>query len=302
MKRYINYLIAISGISVLLLFSSCLKNGPFYTDFSNVAPSINMPLAAFYSNSPFALTFTPADTPSHFYVYVNVASPKKLGRSINATLALDTAYLSQYNATQFANDSTFVPYEVLPDSDYSLSTMNLTVPANQRQANAVVSIFTNKVDASHNYVLPLTIVKADLPIENWNHLMINVIVKNQYDGVYSLTGYASQPSNAALTGPFGPLNEDLVTSSGNSVTMSQQPWSTTSNSALPGTYNPDFAIDPSTNKVTVTNQQFGSLVLNTPGYNSHYDPSTKTIYAGWQYTGGSGVRMFVDTLVYLHPR
>lgn len=289
--------VAVIAVTCLLfIFSSCLKNNQYYYDLKDVGASIDMPLAAFNTNAVFALPLDVADTPTTYPVFVNVASPQVLGKSVTATLGLDTAYLDQYNV---ANGTS---YEVLPDSDYSVSSWDLTVPAKQRLANVIVKIYTIKIDASHNYVLPLTITKASLPIENWNHLLINVTAKNAYDGIYVLTGYAQHPTSASLTGPFGPVDVNLITSGQYSVAMDQQPWSTASGSGLPSSYFPNLTVDPSTNNVTITNAQFGSTVLNSPGYNSHYDPSSKTIYAGWQYNGSSGTRVFRDTLVYKGPR
>jgi hypothetical protein len=298
MKRNIKIAILSGNIVLLLLLSSCLKNSPYFTDFSKVAPSIDMPLAAFTENGLDALSFTPADTPSTFYVYVNVASPKALGKPINATLGVDSIFLNAYDTAQQA------AYVVMPDSDYSLSTTTITVPSGQHLAFATLKIFTNKVDASQQYVLPLTITKADLPIEQWNHLMLYIAVKNIYDGNYTLTGYASHPGVSVLTGPYGPVIEPLATSGVSSVTMlNAHPWSTASNATLPGTYSPVYAINPANDSVTITNAAFGpSSILNAPGYPSYYDPATQTIYAQWTYLGGGGPRFFTDTLVYSGPR
>lgn len=320
MKRYINYLMAISGISLMLFFSSCLKNSQYYTDLSAVGSSIDMPLAAANGNQPFTLTFTPADTPSHFYVYVNVASPQKLGKAINATLGLDTAYLTQYNASNGTS------YEVLPDSDYTLSTMNLTVPAHQRLASSVLAIYTNKIDAAHNYVLPLTIIKADLPIENWNHLLINVAVKNQYDGNYGLvirtTGWSAYGISDNQEGTW-PVNSDgtsigMVTSGTSSVKMYiygagyGQPTFTAGNAGTSyfGNTAPEFTFDPNTNLLlSVVNKAYPidsrnrQFQINSAVTDSRYDPSTKTIYAAYIMTqNGRPPQYIYDTLTYIGAR
>lgn len=315
MKRAINFITAIAGVSLLLTFSSCLKNSKYYVDLSAVGASIDMPLAAANSNSPITLTFTPADTPSHFYVYVNVASPQKLGKAINATLGLDTAYMDQYNA----NNGT--DFELLPDSDYTLSTMSLTVPAHQRLADATLTIFTNKIDASHNYVLPLTIVKADLPIENWNHEMINVVVKNMWDGVYSYHGTVMDPNRPQLSNNFtsfaGSTEVDLVTS-GTSSDVQFWPgaqanaiplWNTSSSGAsYYGSCAPNYTFDPNTNLITSIKNSYinpsngRTLSLNSADV-SRYDPSSKTVYASFIMNQPGLQPVYIhDTLVYEHSR
>ncbi len=298
MKKVIKFGLISGSLVTVLFLASCLKNSPYYVNFDTVAPSIDLPLAAFLGNGIQALSFSPADTPSTFYVIVNVASPKVLGKAVNATLAVDSVFLNSYDTTNSA------PYVVMPDSDYSLSSWTLTVPAGQREAVATLKIFTNKVDPSQPYVLPFTIVKADLPIEQWNHLLLYIAVKNQFDGNYVLTGFALHPPVSALTGPFGPVLEPLATSGISSITMlNAHPWSTASNATLPGTYSPDYNINLANDSVTVTNANFGPAdILNNPGYPSYYDPASKTIYAQWTYLGGGGARVFTDTLVYSGPR
>ncbi|QOR76259.1 MAG: DUF1735 domain-containing protein [Thermoflavifilum sp.] len=296
-RKILKYIQPILLITIWTAFAGCLKNNQYYVDLSKVSPSIQLPLAAANLNGVVTFSFNVSNTPDTLPVYVNVASPNPLNTPVTATLGLDTAYLNQYNTNNGTN------YELLPDSTYSVTGWDLTVPAGQRLAFTNVIIYTTKINASKSYILPITIVKSSLPIENWNHLLLNIGARNQYDGVYVLTGYASHPTNATLTGPYGPINVDLITSGINSVVMFQQhPWSNSSNSVLPSGYQPNYTIDPNTFQVTVTNQVFGNTVLNSPGYNSHYDPNTRTIYAAWQYNGSGGTRTFIDTLTYISPR
>ncbi|PJJ76379.1 uncharacterized protein DUF1735 [Thermoflavifilum aggregans] len=163
-----------------------LKNNQYYVDLSKVGASIQLPLAAANTNQPVTFAFETSNIPDTIPVYVNVASPSVLNTPVTATLGLDTAYLNQYNQQQLAQDSTFVPYELLPDSVYSVSGWNVTVPAGQRLANINVIIYTSKLDATHKYILPITITSASLPIENWNHLLLNISAKNEWDGSYNV--------------------------------------------------------------------------------------------------------------------
>ena len=278
MKRVINFIMAIAGVSLLLIFSSCLKNSKYYVDLSAVGASIDMPLAAANGNSPVPFTFVAADTPVTYPVYVNVASPHKLGHSVTATLGLDTVYMDQYNA----NNGT--DFELLPDSTYSINNLNLTVPAGQRLAFATVSINTQKIAGGHNYMLPFTIVKASLPIENWNHLMVNTILKNIYDGYYNVSIVLVHPSAG---GNYNQSNIYFGTVNANTFTCNlgvAQIFGATMNV----TVNTDNSLTLTSSAVTITQD---------PGLN-YYDPATKTFH--FSYGWGGGTRHVTGTAVFQH--
>lgn len=276
MKRHIIKPLLIMGVAGgLFLLSSCLKNNKYYVNLGKYSPSMELPLAATNTNGliPVAMgTKNPAaDT---FDVVVNVASVHPLNSPQTATIALDTAYLSQYNAQQEQADSTFVPYEVLPDSVYTVNTWNLTVPAGQRQAFATITIAIDKMDATHNYVLPFTIVKSSLAISNWNHEMLNIQEINQYAGTYSNT----------YSGDLGSGNNTMTLSTVNASTCS---------SNLIGVYsNPIyFTVNPD-NSVTVLDALGGGNSTTTDP-SSHYDPGSQTYYLNYKYYGSYHI---VETL------
>lgn len=153
---------------VMVTLSSCLKNGPYNVDFTSVAPSVDLPLAAANSNGVVAFTFQAGS--NTFPVYADLASPAVLGTSTTVTLIVNSAYLNAYNT---ANGTS---YTLLPDSDYSVSTLSLTIPAGQRLDSAEVTFNIGMIDTSSaiSYVLPFSISTASQPIEQWSHLLIGV--------------------------------------------------------------------------------------------------------------------------------
>ena len=76
----------------------------------------------------------------------------------------------------------------MPDSVYTTTGWDLTIPAGQRLDSMKVTFDFTKLDLNHNYILPVTIESASLPIEQWNHLLYYISVKNQFDGEYTVTG------------------------------------------------------------------------------------------------------------------
>ncbi|MCL6524627.1 MAG: DUF1735 domain-containing protein [Thermoflavifilum sp.] len=316
MKKNILYsLLSLTAFVSLLFLYSCLKNNEYYTDFSKITPSIQLPLAANNLNNPVTFSFTTSNIPDTIPVYVNVASISPLNTPVTATLGLDTGYLNQYNQANGTN------YELLPDSVYTISSWDITVPAGQRLAYSNLIIYTTKMDASHNYVLPITIVKSSLPIENWNHLLLNIVAKNQYDGVYDYRGRVVDPNRPQLSNDFnqyaGSTSVYLITAGPTSVV---QYWPDVSANAIPlwntnnnaisyyGSAAPVYTIDPNTNQITsITNAYLNppnnrSITINT-AVNNYYDPATKTIYASFimSQPGYQDVTVY-DTLTYLGPR
>lgn len=205
MKK-INYnylrLLMISG-SIFML-QSCLKNNDFYVDFSKGKPSIELPLAATNGNKPYGLAWS-QDTTTSFKVYINVASVDKLNTPVTATLGIDADWISQFNAqqTQLATSAqeayledtshkktdpkypySWTPMELLPDSLYTVSSYDLTVPANQREVFADVNIKTDKFPDGHNYVLPFTIAKSSIAISSWNHLPL-WFISSAFSGTFA---------------------------------------------------------------------------------------------------------------------
>lgn len=156
---------------VLFSVSSCMKNGKYDVDFSTVGASVDIPLAAANANGIVPFTFGVGS--NTFPVYVNMASPAVLSKATTITLAIDTAFLNAYNASNGTS------YTLLPDSDYSATSLSLSIPAGQRLDSVEVTFNIGKIDTdpSISYVLPFTITSASEPIEQWNHLMIGVSVQ-----------------------------------------------------------------------------------------------------------------------------
>ncbi len=210
MKRNKNkYFRLLIVAAMLFSLQSCLKNNSFYVDFSKGNPAVELPLAAVHANAPIALAFDISTTPTMYYAVVNVASVSKPTSTVTATLALDTAFLNSYNTTQANADPDFEPFELMPDSSYSIASWDASVTAGRREDSIPIQIFTAKIAPGHNYVLPLTIVKSSLPISNWNHLLLNIGAKNQFDGKYTVTGTFVH-TNGAFTANY-PKTVALVT-------------------------------------------------------------------------------------------
>ncbi len=127
---------------------------------------------------------------------------------------------------------------------------------------------------------------------NLNNAVINLLIKNIYDGTYLANGELIHPS---IGGSFSNKKVILYTSAATAVDMSDgQP-------GVGGTLGayPRLTVDPVTNKVVVTSSD-PTLTYNGPSdptYPNRYDPSTKTFFINYGYTT-SAPREAWDTLVY----
>jgi hypothetical protein len=281
-------------LPIVLAFTSCLKNSPYNVDFSQGGASVDLPLAAANANGIVSFSYGATVTTTMIPVYVNVASPAVPNKSTTATLALDTAFFNSFNA---ANGGGF---SVLPDSVYSVPTWNVTIPEGQRLDSIPVTYDFSKMDLSQNYILPITIAQASLPIEQWNHLLIYVSVKNQYDGIYSLKGYTLRAGDATRTGNFGGMTMPLITAGPTSVTFgSLQPWADGSGVSIGNPLLSFSTAGAAPYPVTITSP---GGAYNDPSYSSVYDPSTLTFYISFTWGAGPASRLATDTLTYQGPR
>lgn len=301
------FLIAAMAFSL----QSCLKNNSFYTDFSKGSPAVELPLAAVHTNQPFAVSLDVSTAPTQYYVVVNVASVNKPTSTVTATVALDSNYLNTYNAQQdaaakqaqaayLAADTThkvtdsnypadYEPYELMPDSTYSISSLEVSIAAGHREDSIPIQIFTSKLDAGHVYVLPFTIVKSSLPISNWNHLLLNIGAKNKWDGIYKVAGEFVHPSYGDQIWDFSAgITQTLVTTGVNSVNMYP-----TKTPLVTFGVELDITILPNNSLIEV----FNGVTTPTPN-NDHYDPDTRTFYVSGAYT----TRKYKATFTYVKPR
>ncbi|MGZ3898593.1 MAG: DUF1735 domain-containing protein, partial [Flavisolibacter sp.] len=289
--------------ALVSMLSSCLKNNSYYTDFSSAAASVQLPLAARNSNKLVTFSFDASAGTVKVPIYVNVASPSTPSTATTVKLGIDTAYLRTYNSANGTN------FEVLPDSVYTTTGWDRTVPAGQRLDSTVATINISKINLSHNYVLPVTIVSSSLPIEQWNHLFMGIAVKNKYDGIYKVTGSLTDATVPTITGNY-PFTAKLITSGPSSVYFDPHPILSNGASSYYGSFAPAFTFDPATNKVTSVVNAYGqpaangrSAALDPSGINA-YDPATKTIKVSYfMLQPGTNIRTrFTEVFTYQGPR
>lgn len=152
--------------------------------------------------------------------------------------------------------------------------------------------------------------------EGANKLAVEISAKNQYDGRYALTWTNYHPT--ANPGYTGSTTEIQMHTTGNNKVKSFWPLAGTycAPSILNGGLSYFLAQEPEyvvagNNSVTVQNAAPGGTIVYqmSAGFNSRYEPGSKTFFVKWGYNmlpGGvfdpANTREWTQTAVYLGPR
>ena len=231
----------------------------------------------------------------------DAASQADLNTATTVTITNTQAFLDVYNT---ANGTS---YELLPTLAYTItSESGVTVSASTWTVNLApgefartisISLDKSKMDLSKQYAFGLKVTQTSVGgVSLANGFgIVNVLVKNKYDGAYEVTGTMADAGNSALTGVF-PMNYHLITS-GESTVDGFDPdywddyfipiYNAGSVSGY-GSFSPVFTFDVNGNITAVTN------IYGQPAGNGRYaqiDPSG--INKWYPATGNIDVKFFM---------
>lgn len=181
------------------------------------------------------------------------------------------------------------------------------------------------LDLNKKYAVAFRIVSADqggklATLES--SLVVEIGVKNQWDGIYKVSGNFFHPTNAALVGPFGTSTSggdlfcQMVTTGkftlrrdyGGAVGESVIVYNSTAGGFTYFTgVKMRFAVDPATNLVDVSATPVTPptppfAARDASPYNCTYNPSTKTFNLNYGWTAAGGQRLITEVLQYVRPR
>ena len=238
------------------------------------------------------------------------------------TITNTQAFLDAYNT---ANGTHF---ELLPTSAYTITPgSGVTVNGNTWTVNLApgelarpisITLDKNQMDLSKSYAFGLQITQTTVgsPALGTGFAIINPLVINEYDGIYSVvsgtvTRYTAPgvPAGDALSGSLtGNPDVFLATSGPTSVSIppagadeGQLLWAAGSNSAVGGIDGLRVVVDPLTNLTTITSAANATLA-NWAGHDNKYDPATKTFYLAFRWNPTANVREYEIVLAYKGPR
>ncbi|HUP11907.1 MAG TPA: DUF1735 domain-containing protein [Niastella sp.] len=292
------------SFSVLLglVLTSCLKE-----NHQNIDPDRSLDIVEFANSGSNTSSLSKSTYPGYytdlgtllsgesatFNLNVNFSGATEAPEDVTVNIEVDTAALTIYNEQNGTN-------YVVPSTDiYTLPT-SIVIKKGTRIAQSQVTI-TNTSNFSFDdaYALPLKITSASKGAisANFGKAVFAFGVRNKYDGHYSMKGYSLRGGDAVKTGNFQRgAGMDLVTIGANAVQFGElQVWADLTGV---GVGNPIITVNED-NSLTLSSD---GGIMNAPGYDSRYDPATKTFYLSFTWGAGPSARLAVDTLTYIDVR
>ena len=254
----------------------------------------------------------------------DVPNEGQLNQTMKVVVKQDPKILDDYNTEHGTS------YEELPEGAYTVDAANprdgaswtVTFAAGDF-AKPLTIIVPNSLnlDLTKTYALGFTLTSVDAngkisEVPSQRKVVVEIGLKNKYDGAYKATGTMVDQTSSTLTGYY-PWNLELRTSGANSVIVYDKendyplhPILSGTSWSYYGSFGLEVTFDPATNKVVSITNVFGqpssngrSAQLDPTGENM-WDPSTKTIKIKYfMLQPGTSIRTkFDETWTYLGPR
>ncbi|OZI07791.1 hypothetical protein BWI93_12545 [Siphonobacter sp. BAB-5385] len=260
--KFIGFVLLASG------FSSCLKdeaaldpdNSVNVIEFKNPSNFVS-PYGSKYSLYSRAFDLA---TENDYPITVSYSGAHVAPQDITVNLGTDPTALTQYNTEQQAH------YDLIPSSLYTLPA-SVVIPKGQRTATVNLKVKSSSFDFTKNYVLPIQIqsTSSGTVSGNFGTILLNVSVKNKYDGRYRVTNITFRHTTNAAFSANTPRTRDLVTLSANSNYLFDPnlnggsaffSFLNNGSGSYFGAFSPVFAFDDAGNVTSVTN----SVAVNDP--------------------------------------
>ncbi|MDZ4707103.1 MAG: DUF1735 domain-containing protein [Saprospiraceae bacterium] len=264
----------IFGLLALLGFASCIEEGTnaiegFGGNYVRISGADNELNAIGFSAKPGSTTLP------LFTVQRDATSEDNLNTSVEVQLALDPTLIAAYNT---ANGTNFID---MPANLYTLKSLKVTFGPGEFAKKVTITVDPSTFDLSKSYAIGIKIASSSNGysiVESAKSGLFNILVKNDYDGIYKVTGTMVDYVSAALTGYF-PMNYHLVTSGAVTVDgYDPDVWHAPfvpiySGTAVSGygSFSPVFTFDPTTNKIISVTNYYGQPAGNTRS--AEIDPS-----------------------------
>ncbi len=211
-------------------------------------------------------------------------SESALNQPMTVSLKLDDAVIQEYNAGIDTADW----LEPLPASLYAADPVQVNFAAGDFSKFFKVKLDPTKLDLSKKYALGISITSADNGYKVRNgqaKALYQFIIKNKYDGKYTVDGTMVDYANAGLTGLY-PLTFELITNGANQVIVSDQllgfpghPILSAGSTSYYGSFGLILDFDD-TGKITAIKNYYGSApdYVSGNGRSAELDPSGENRY------------------------
>ncbi len=254
-------------------------------------------------------------------VYRDVPDEERLTVATKVVITEDPSIVTAYNTAHGTN------YIALPSSAFTIDPSNpktgnnytLTFNAGEFYKQLKIAVPNATVlDPNKKYALGFKIATVDNGkiSASEKEVVVEVGLKNKWDGVYTVTGTLTDLAVPAITGNY-PMTWELRTSGSNTLNIYDKSKGTQTHLILNGgstseygSFGLNITIDPVTNKITNVINPYGqpaangrSAALDPSGINA-YDPATKTFRIKYYILQpGTTIRtMFDETWVFSSVR
>jgi Domain of unknown function (DUF1735) len=301
-KKFPVISVAVTAITISLLFTACLKDKGPVQDFSQSPALVSFQYTGF-SAEPIQTSLLGTPTDSKDVEVTLSASSVTLSTAVSATITADDASLTDFNT---ANGTDYVQ---LDPSLYTLSNNGVvTINPGEQIVPLTVSFKGDQIDfSSTSWALALKITSATgaTIATNLNTAILLIKLQNPYEGSYTASGFFFHP---AASRSIPPQTKTLTTISPIRSLASQL--------GDLGGWEFAFDTDPTTGDLsnwgaagaTYPEPQSGFFTADNPGgwdysnalpdqpgvapwlqsqYNNYYDASTKTFWFHYGYGAGA---------------
>lgn len=215
-------IVTISLAFLTIALAGCLDDDKYALDPSGTEnviefSDISVPISPLGAVHPAYVNSFNVSEEDEFEVIISYSGPNSNSKDIDLTLEVDPLALEAYNEQQAS--ATFTPYEVLPSNLYSIPSMNVTLEKGKTKLTIPITVFPDQFDLSKKYAIPLRIASASSGTLSavYSVGIFGVVVKNRYDGLYTIEdGSMVDVTNAAFVGLY-PKNVSLRTVDGSTV-------------------------------------------------------------------------------------
>ncbi|MEJ7557046.1 MAG: DUF1735 domain-containing protein [Pedobacter sp.] len=310
MKKYLN-LVLLLALAVSL--TSCLKDkynaldpdkSPSVVEFKNPGfISTNSPAGSIYSVYDQSFQIDPVGVTVTYTVQLSGA--KSASEDVTINIGANPTAVTAFNADMRIKNPSYNVYEALPTNAYSFPQTTYVIPKGQSTVDVRVLYKTSEFLFGKRYAFPLAITSTSFGSvsSNFGTILLNVVQKNQYDGVYAYSGTffrntATGPDNTLGGTLVAGLTRPLVTLGANTVSFA--PLFATG-AAVAGIDGTSLTIDPVTNNVTAASTTNATL-KNTPGAVNKYDPASRTFTIAFEWGDAPNNRAITAVLKYSNSR
>lgn len=218
MKKIIKLYMLLASAALL---SSCLEDETAPLDPSgsqNIIefydPSVpSSPAGAIYPAWTTAFSVSPE---AQLVQTISYSGPNANDKDIQLTLEIDPVALDAFNEQMEALGSS--TYSLLPAENYTIPSMVVTIPKGQTRVDVPITVYPDQFDLSRSFAIPLRIASASSGVisAHFSVAILATVVKNKYDGIYTVEGSMVDVTNPAFEGIY-PKTVELRTVDGVTV-------------------------------------------------------------------------------------